>query len=98
MLRIRAPISRSHRPRFAAILLAISCCLAISGPLAPAARAKHDPPPPPGPASWQLLDKQQKVCASVTSTTAYYGAWIKGTWRHEIHVGLDGLPPGVTYT
>jgi hypothetical protein len=47
---------------------------------------------------WHLIDHQQSACFSSNVTDAFYGIWIKGSWRHAIDVGADALPAGGSYT
>lgn len=47
---------------------------------------------------WQLMDYHQSACFDTNVHDTYYGIWIKGTWKHQINVGITHLPAGGTYT
>lgn len=48
--------------------------------------------------TWHLMDYQQSACFDTNVHDTYYGIWIKGTWKHQINVGITHLPAGGTYT
>jgi hypothetical protein len=48
--------------------------------------------------TWQLMNYHQSSCFDTNVHDTYYGIWIKGTWSHQINVGITHLPKGGSYT
>lgn len=48
--------------------------------------------------TWHLINDHQSACFDTNSHNTYYGIWIKGSWTHEINVGITRLPTGGSYT
>ncbi len=38
--------------------------------------------------TWQLMNYHQSSCFDTNVHDTYYGIWIKGTWSHQINVGI----------
>ena len=47
--------------------------------------------------TWRLVDYHQSRCFDSTSTR-YYGIYIKGRWRQPLDVGITELPSGGTFS
>jgi hypothetical protein len=48
--------------------------------------------------SWHLVGHHQRACFDGNVHDAWYGVFIKGTWTHDITVGVTGLPAGGTFS
>jgi hypothetical protein len=55
------------------------------------AQAKSSP-------AWKLMDYHQSSCFDTNNHDTFYGIWLKGTWKHQINVGITHLPAGGTFT
>jgi hypothetical protein len=47
---------------------------------------------------WKLVDYDQSACFSPNVTSTWYGIWLRGTWKHPVQIGAEGLPAGGSYS